>query len=380
MLKTKTDPALDHGPLRRTIIRSAADAVQATAPLDVIDPRGMIFDRAPDDQWTLRVRGSDRQRVLGLGSGPQVWDRADRFAWTELPLDEDDALPGRRLPGDPHALGDLLGTAEAVDVAPVTYRRGRRAVLRVVERSSGRTHYVKLLSRKAWRKADRALQTARSLQADAVLQPRVAEPSRALLVFDALQMGSLHDRLWAGERVDLEPLLEGMRRFAALTAPVDLPRRDLETERSAAARQLRTSLDFLPALGSLLAAVERVEPLRLPGDGLVHGDLHDKQIFLSGDRLRLIDAESLASGSPLLDVVNLAEHLRLRGLQGCEGAPGAAERLWRQAALDPADPAIRQLRGLVRARLAAVYARRPWWWDLALEIARDAGDLLGQRP
>ncbi|MEZ4416592.1 MAG: hypothetical protein R3E10_12665 [Gemmatimonadota bacterium] len=377
MSATRThEPEVDR--LRRAIIRSAAQAVNESAPLDVIDPRGMIFDRDPTGRWTLRVRGTDRQMVLGLGKGERPWVQPDALDWRVMPLDEDVDLPGRRVLGEAHDLETLVDMALPLTVTPVTYRRGRRAVLRIASAEHGEVRYLKLLSRKALKKAHRAVKTVRHLGLDCVLLPRHLHEGFAALVFDELSEPSLHDRLWAGDDVDLAPVLEGLAALKSASPSTDLPRRNVASERESAELLLRTSVSFLPGLGPLLDALRHVSLPELDGVGLIHGDLHDKQIFFQQGEMRLIDAESLAVGAIEVDLVNLAEHLRLRGLQGCEGAPACAERLWAEADLDRSDPAIQALSALVRARLAAVYARRPWWWGLSLQLADEAVAMLAE--
>lgn len=48
---------------------------------------------------------------------------------------------------------------------------------------------------------------------------------------------------------------------------------------------------------------------------LAHGDLHDKNIFVSGDTAQLIDLDGLGQGFGEDDVANLAVHIELRALQ-----------------------------------------------------------------
>ncbi|MDQ3989296.1 MAG: ATP-binding cassette domain-containing protein, partial [Actinomycetota bacterium] len=71
-------------------------------------------------------------------------------------------------------------------------------------------------------------------------------------------------------------------------------------DRTAAAEQLATRLLALP------------EPTRVPA----HRDLHDKQLVAVGDRVGLLDLDTLCAADPALDLANLLAHLRLRVLQG----------------------------------------------------------------
>ncbi len=87
-----------------------------------------------------------------------------------------------------------------------------------------------------------------------------------------------------------------------------------------------------PAAVPELCSVAATLP-SLPTDPsvVVHGDLHDKNIFISGPSVGLIDLDGVGLGNPADDVANLAVHLQLRGLQaGCDSHQGerAAERLY----------------------------------------------------
>ena len=70
-------------------------------------------------------------------------------------------------------------------------------------------------------------------------------------------------------------------------------------------------------------------PVEVRAEVVVHGDLHDKNIFV--DRPGLIDLDGLGLGAPEDDLANLAVHLELRNLQAGTGlAPGArSEQLYR---------------------------------------------------
>lgn len=92
---------------------------------------------------------------------------------------------------------------------------------------------------------------------------------------------------------------------------------------------------FTPAaLTPLAAAVARLAadaaPLPTPAaasQGLVHGDLHDKQILLDGDVVTLIDLDGAAPGPAELDIGNLEAHLILRALQQGRSAASARAQI-----------------------------------------------------
>ncbi|MDH3224919.1 MAG: hypothetical protein OEO23_14455, partial [Gemmatimonadota bacterium] len=358
--------------LQRSIVRSAALAVERHAPLEVIDPRGMIYDKNRDHRWTLRLRGCKQAMVLGLPVGIHPLDRPDQPEWTVFSLSQDEALPGHTAMAEPGALGALVELDGPLSVTPATYRRGRRAVFRIGGARSSEARYLKLLSKKAFRRAAGVMDAVGQLGLDDIVRPVKLDRSMAALVFDEVAAPSLHDRLWAGSEVAVDPVLDGVARLAGAPTDPRLPRRNLLTEREGTVRLLTTGASFLPALNRVLTAIEDADLPQLEGKGLIHGDFHDKQIFVEGCSVRMIDAESLAIGPPEIDLVNLAEHLRLRGLQGCEGAPDWSERLWGASGLDRSAPHVAALRALVRARLSGVYAKRPWWWKLALRLADES--------
>lgn len=376
MLIASATPAPIQLDLRRKLIRSAARAVGIIAPLQVTDPRGMIFDQAPEGDWTLRVRGSDGQMVLGLGPGERPWTRSDALNWHPLPLADDGALPGRLLLSDQRAIEDLVELSGPLEQSLVTYRRGRRAVVRVVAPAVGKARYVKLLNAKSFRREKEAREVAGIWSLERVLSPRKVDEGHAALVFDELGDPALHQLVWSHQDIDWRRVLSGIADLSRSRPTLALPNRNMETERDAAVRQLKASLDFLPQLAPLLEKVERSDGEGMKRPGVIHGDLHDKQIFLGAAGVRFIDAGALAFGDPRIDLVNLAEHIGLREAQGCQGAVELAGAFWTAASMDRFDPAIQRLRALVRARLAGVYARRPWWWGVSLTMATQASRLL----
>lgn len=168
----------------------------------------------------------------------------------------------------------------------------------------------------------------------------------------------------AGQRVGA-----ALARLHATPAPAALPRHDAEAEYAVTARwvELATAYGLLTHLsvepGRLLEMVHG----RLAGEGgapgLVHRDLHDKQLLLAGDAVGMLDFDLAATGEAALDLANLAVHLELRARQGrcpVERAAGCAAAL-----IDGYRPSIAVRRRIAayqlatRARLACVYAFRP---------------------
>jgi len=76
----------------------------------------------------------------------------------------------------------------------------------------------------------------------------------------------------------------------------------------------------------------------------VHGDLHDKNIFVGSSGVRFIDLDGLGCGGAEIDLGNLAAHLQLRAMQrggGMDEALANCQALYgTYAALLPVDPEI----------------------------------------
>jgi hypothetical protein len=127
--------------------------------------------------------------------------------------------------------------------------------------------------------------------------------------------------------------------------------------------------------------IEVLEPLTRcsePPTALAHRDLHDGQLLFDGGLPGLLDPDTLAVAEPALDLANLLVHLDLRVQQGALSSRDRHRA--RDAVLQGAAPSVTTLRRLhayeraTRLRLAAVYAFRPTWHDLArrwfdLEVA-----------
>lgn len=346
------------------------------------DPDSLVFEplRSGGVAALLRRRQDGAPIAFDLGPGGRP---------RRLSPEDDPALPGARLLADWAALAARLHPvlASVETVALAAYHPGRRATARIEGRSGrGRRAavYLKLLRPAPFARAARAL---------AALSPvgrsplRLAAPVRflgaeAALVVPAAPGRALHDLVLAGADLAIPFVARALRALAARVAPPGLPPRGLEEERGSTL----TMLDRAAAVGAagrlagLAEAVRRAALPRGSGSGLVHGDLHDKQVFIARGRVTLIDVEGLGAGDARIDAVNLAEHLRLRALEAPRRARGgAAARSALLGALgldEEGDPAVRALVALVRARLAAVCAQRPRHRALADRLAAEAAAAL----
>lgn len=276
---------------------------------------------------------------------------------TFLPFPRDDALPGV------HALARTGARA-------IAWRPGRRAVL--LDRSAELPRYWKVFDRKGYARFRARAHGAAFAGLSAVgVVPVVAhDDEQRAIAFAAARGSSLHALVARGAEPAMADLHAGIARFAAVdpggfAADEALPFFGLAEERQALARACEFAARIRPELAAALSAgqAELADPARLGALGLLHRDLHDKQLFVADDgALQWIDADTLAHGPRALDVANLAAHLLLRQLQGLtrRGAELAGVLL-EAAALDPrrAGSPERFFLASSLLRLAAVYALRP---------------------
>ncbi len=273
------------------------------------------------------------------------------------PFPRDDALPGL------HAL--IRDGAR-----PLAWRPGRRAV--VIERGAAGPSYWKVLDRKGFaRLAEKVRAPAwRTLEAAGLVAVTAVDDERRAIAFAAARGASLHALLARDAAPTAATLADGLTRFAAAgsayaAAGGSLPLFGVDDEQHALQRACDFATRIDPALTKPLArgitALRR--PSKLGAQGLLHRDLHDKQLFLDdAGALQLIDADTVAHGPLALDVANLAAHFVLRELQGV-ARNGRTQAL---ALLDAAGVELRRVGAPARfflagslLRLAAVYALRP---------------------
>lgn len=98
-----------------------------------------------------------------------------------------------------------------------------------------------------------------------------------------------------------------------------LPARTRETEAALAAALADSLAELWPAQGRRAAALAARIAAGLPPDAapcMVHGDLHDRQVILCGDRVAILDLDRAAHASPLLDLGSFAGRLLRRGALG----------------------------------------------------------------
>ena len=102
-----------------------------------------------------------------------------------------------------------------------------------------------------------------------------------------------------------------------------------------------------------------------------HRDLHDKQLLWDGNRIGLLDLDTLALAEPACDLANLAVHARLRTHQGL-WSPNhrdvVLEHVDRVAGeLEVSSRRLQAYAEATRLRLTMLYAFRPRWAPLMSE-------------
>lgn len=319
--------------------------------------------------------------VRAPGAAPRV------FAFAATSADDGDASVCEQLPGDDRGLAGagLLASdaALAARLQPlvgaiasaqlVAWRPGRRAVVRVVA-ADGTRHWLKLLDRKNWRRARSAFAAVGAALPPLLLQLPTAllDDVHGYLAADAA--GTPLRTLLAGDHeLPWTTIARSVLALAYTPVVGELPTFDFERARAASLGALQQGGEATPELSALAAAVQHLPaPAPPPALGLVHGDLHDKQLFVAGDRAAAIDLEGMARGDARFDVANLVEHVRLRDLQQHGDDRGRAEQLLARCGHAADDRGVRAFRALVRARLCGVYALRPRWHALVDRLTEES--------
>lgn len=313
---------------------------------DVLYPR-------PQGPWTGRATNDKGRQVFGR------YD-PDRRRFEEASPLEDPDLP---------ALRSWLEDGELQ-----SYRPGRRATIRLGER------FVKVLPlKKARRLEERSNTLTRVAASSGVVRGSIEFHESGALVFERSEGTALHDALMSGDR-RLPEMLEAVGRGLARLhecRPTGLSTRSPEDAgawASVVASHYPGRASSYQRIGDAVDALPReTSPV-----GIVHGDLHDKNVFVSERGVELIDLDMVHAGDPLEDIGNLSAHLLLRSLQrptGATPAQGWSEALvtgYRSAGGWAPERALEAASARVLFRLACLYLFRRRWMQVAPVLLREA--------
>lgn len=287
------------------------------------------------------------------------WTASGRHGWARLDpelgsLRRVDPADDRKLP----ALGRTLSRGELIG-----YRAGRRAVV-----ATGDTFVKVVRPGRAPRLV--AIHDALAGASGAPAVPRVAAATEDGAVDLTVVRGrSLHDLLRRG--ADDEVLVDAASALAALHATTPPAVLELGAPDTAirwigvvGRAEPGAARSLVPLATSVDGAVASATGRRaITGAVIVHGDCHDKNLFLDRDRPGFIDFDGARLGLREEDVSNLAVHVALRALQAGSPVDAALARrdvvvaaYRRSAPLD--DAVLAALERAVWFRLACLYRFR----------------------
>ena len=326
------------------------------------------------EELILRPSGQSCTATLrGEGVAPRVFVI---HAGVRSALDPaaDAGLPGAALIHAADRCQRWVGevTGPLVGASLVAWRPGRRAVVRL-RSEDGRVHWLKLLDQKTYRRAVIAFAAVRNVPSGLrLITPTVLIPAVCGYLAPSADGTPLHHLLDPSQPLLLNEVAQAVSSLAAVETEPGLPESDFQHARDAACGMLAKAASVSVAGATLEAALQRVPAPDHGPRGFVHGDLHDKQLFLYGTTASLIDLEGMAVGDTRFDAINLVEHLRLRDLQ-CHGRDlGGADSLLARLGLSHDASDVVAYQAVVRARLSAVYRLRPRWLALADRLYEEA--------
>lgn len=317
---------------------------RALLPARRLNPESCAESRSILDMIEEVVRARSRARtgrgffVLTQAEGERAWDRfypSQRGSWPGRMLEADgqlvhgEFLPDqeRFVPSSPEADQKLPGLREAMQRGElISYRPGRRATVRSAE--SIPPCYIKLV--RPVKLADllsrhelaRELSTRHPEGFPLVPNLLAVTPANGSLVLEAEPGTSLHSLLMLPKKLSTRRLqqlaqgLVGLHRIppAELGDLPQLGERSLASWMSFVAGQ---AAELLPDCRRTLELIDKLPRQQSPG-GLVHGDLHDRNLLLHSGRLAILDLDRLGPGYPIAEVGNLTAHIVLRSLQAGE--------------------------------------------------------------
>jgi hypothetical protein len=227
---------------------------------------------------------------------------------------EDPALPGLRSAVSPTAVATRFGVpGNAVRLDVRTYRPGRRAVVQV-RVADALERYLKLVP-----PAELPALVDRMTALDGHLPvPRVIEtwPEDGTVVLSSIEGRTIRDVLLASDRAAIDALPDGAaiidlldRLPAPTTTPGGAISRGPLARTAGHARLLAAVMpgeaDRLEALVQRLGKPARTGPLIT-----IHGDLHEAQLLVEGDRVvGVLDVDGAGAGLRVHDLATMLGHL-----------------------------------------------------------------------
>lgn len=198
-------------------------------------------------------------------------------------------------------------------------RRGRLLGYRVARRAVVATDesYLKVLRPKRSEPVTSIHEWITDAQQDLTF-PRVIGSDQGVIELAAVSGLSLHQLLRDTTHelaATVEHVSRGIAALHRIPAPSFLTVRKLDDPET----WVKTVAIVEPrAAAALRSAMNTLPKVEARPTVVVHGDLHDKNVLISGENMGLIDLDGVGLGTPEDDVANLAVHLELRGLQaGC---------------------------------------------------------------
>lgn len=330
-----------------------------------------------DNEVILRPDGDVPLAMLRpKGQPPRAFVLQDGQAIELLPENDPD-LPSAKLFGKKsrmlRALQPLLGPVEEPKL--VAWRPGKRAVVRV--KLGEGALFVKFLDRKTYRRAA-AVFAALPVAKPPMVFARATEllADHCAYVAPGAPGTCLREILAAGHTPPWGLLDAAIRALCATPVHDAMPVVDFATARDAGVRMLQKGAVMVPELAARAERLAKVPAPTSVRHGFVHGDFHDRQLFLTADRAHLIDLETVGRGDANFDLVNMAEQVRLRALQQNGSDDGTGTALLDRFGVDED---LRWRWGVcVRARLCGVYALRPRWGELVQRLLGEVDAMLAR--
>ncbi len=282
---------------------------------------------------------------------------------------------------EPEADSALPGLVRALEEGELISRRvGRRAVVRVQAEEG--TFYRKVLPpKKAKKAAQRLTLLNAALGEDQFLVPQLLGFDGEWGYLDVMEMPgeSLHELVWHDREPNFFAAGMGLAKFQALDVQDDLPdSRDDDLQ-----GWFERTLSFFPSEDRLLCeGFSSLPEAAGSRAGVLHGDFHDKNVILNGDRAGIIDVEGISRGPKARDVGNMLAHIELRSWQ--LGLSREVSDVWRQdfikgyesgrEALEEEE--IEAERTRATFRLGCVYLFRKRWQGVARDLLRRVAPLI----